>query len=463
MNKYKLLIIACVLVSIFFLSKVYAFINDYTLLGKVIYIDPGHGGIDGGTSYKNIQEKDLNLKLSQMLEKELVSLGATVYLTRETDKDLSTTKINRKRSDLLNRAYLINKTNPDMYISIHLNYLSDSRWKGLQIFYNNNNKSNKDMAINLTKYIKEKTSNVREPKQNNTYYMYKHIKTSGVLIELGFLSNKDDRYRLTHKKYQEELIKNISYAIVKYFNKKDSKSLFLFIKVCYTFNSRKLDQGGNMKRKILLTLISFITFTPEIYAECTNEDFNDFKKISDEYKVTYEYNQETKLYDITVYDPAPDKYIVIINDLETVNLENIDKNNYTYVGISPGNYKITVEGINDACQDVFKTINLNLPKYNKYSEDPLCKGNEEFVLCQPTYDKDIDYDTFKERIEVYKKTKAENNIKNTDNNSKTKENNVINYIKDNIVQISLIAILLILIVIITISISKRQKKSRRLE
>ena len=57
MNKYKLLIIACVLVSIFFLSKVYAFINDYTLLGKVIYIDPGHGGIDGGTSYKNIQEK----------------------------------------------------------------------------------------------------------------------------------------------------------------------------------------------------------------------------------------------------------------------------------------------------------------------------------------------------------------------------------------------------------------------
>ena len=46
-----------------------------------------------------------------------------------------------------------------------------------------------------------------------------------------------------------------------------------------------------MKRKILLTLISFITFTPEIYAECTNEDFNNFKKISDEYKVTYEYNK----------------------------------------------------------------------------------------------------------------------------------------------------------------------------
>ena len=460
MNKYKLLIITCVFVSIVSLSKVYAFINGYTLLGKVIYIDPGHGGIDGGTSYKNIQEKDLNLKLSQMLEKELVSLGATVYLTRETDKDLSTTKINRKRSDLLNRAYLINKTNPDMYISIHLNYLSDSRWKGLQIFYNNNNKSNKDMAINLTKYIKEKTSNVREPKQNNTYYMYKHIKTSGVLIELGFLSNKDDRYRLTHKKYQEELIKNISYAIVKYFNKKDSKSLFLFIKVCYTFNSRKLDQGGNMKRKILLTLISFITFTPEIYAECTNEEVNAFKKISNEYKVTYEMNTESKLYNLTFYDPAPDKYTFVINGATDGDFSIHDNNNYQYLGLSPGEYTVTIEGVTNTCKDVLKTINLSLPKYNKYTEDPLCKGNEEFVLCQPTYDKDIDYDTFKERLEVYKKTKTENNAKN--NNTK-KENIVINYIKNNIVQVSLIAISLVLVIIIIISIAKRQKKSRRLE
>ena len=90
----------------------------------------------------------------------------------------------------------------------------------------------------------------------------------------------------------------------------------------------------------------------------------------------------------------------------------------------------------------------------------MCKGNEEFVLCQPTYDKDIDYDTFKERLEVYKKTKTENNAKN--NNTK-KENIVINYIKNNIVQVSLIAISLVLVIIIIISIAKRQKKSRRLE
>lgn len=205
---------------IFSISKTYAIINNYTLLGKTIYIDPGHGGIDSGTTYKKIYEKDINLLLSKKLEKELTALGATVYLTRETDKDLALTIKGRKRSDLINRAYLINKTKPDMYISIHLNYLSDSKYKGLQIFYNNKNKENKQIAESLTKYMKEKTYNVREPKYNNTYYMYRNIITPGVLIELGFLSNPDDRYRLTHEDYQDKLIENLTYCIEKYFKEK---------------------------------------------------------------------------------------------------------------------------------------------------------------------------------------------------------------------------------------------------
>ena len=220
MNKYKLIIIICLFISIFSISKVYALINDYSLLGKVIYIDPGHGGIDSGTTYKKILEKDINLILSKKLEKELTSKGATVYLTRETDKDLALTTVNRKRSDLINRAYLINKTNPDMYISIHLNYIENSKWKGLQIFYNNKNKENKQIAESLTKYMKEKTSNVRDPKYDGTYYMYKNITSPGVLIEAGFLSNPDDRYRLTHEEYQNKLISNLTYSIEKYFLEK---------------------------------------------------------------------------------------------------------------------------------------------------------------------------------------------------------------------------------------------------
>ena len=156
MNKFKLLIFTTMLLMIIGISKTYAIIYDNTLLGKTIYLDPGHGGIDSGTTYKKIYEKDINLVLCKKLKESLILKGATVYLTRETDKDLALTKNNRKRSDLINRAYLINKTKPDIYISIHLNHIQDSRYKGLQIFYNNKNKENELIANNLTKYIKEK-------------------------------------------------------------------------------------------------------------------------------------------------------------------------------------------------------------------------------------------------------------------------------------------------------------------
>ena len=220
MNKYKLLIITSMLITIFSISKVYANNQTRPLLDKIIYLDPGHGGIDSGTTYNNILEKDINLILCKKLRESLINNGATVYLTRDTDKDLSLSKTNRKRSDLINRAYLINKTKPDIYLSIHINYLSNTKYKGLQIFYNNKNKENENIATSLTKYLKEKTWNIREPKYNNTYYMYQNITSPGVLIEVGFISNPDDRYRLTHEKYQDILIDNLTYSVLKYFQEK---------------------------------------------------------------------------------------------------------------------------------------------------------------------------------------------------------------------------------------------------
>lgn len=218
MKKQKIIIFLCLLITIFSISSIYASIEEKSLKGKVIYLDPGHGGIDSGTTYKNILEKDINLTLCQKLKLALSNEGATVYLTRETDKDLSIRNKHRKRSDLISRAYLINETKPDIYISIHQNYIANTKWKGTQIFYNTRNKENKNIALKLTKYLKEKTSNVREPKENNTYYMYRFIDSPGVLIEVGFLSNPDDRYRLTHEKYQDIIIENLIYSIKKYFS-----------------------------------------------------------------------------------------------------------------------------------------------------------------------------------------------------------------------------------------------------
>ena len=149
----------------------------------------------------------------------LISRGATVYLTREEDNDLSARTSERKRSDLYNRAKYINTIKPNMYISIHLNATTSSSWKGLQVFYNKNNEENKVIAETITNNLKNNINNIREVKEENKYYMYKYIKYPGVLIEAGFISNPDENYLLRQEEYQNKLIILIADAIEKYYQK----------------------------------------------------------------------------------------------------------------------------------------------------------------------------------------------------------------------------------------------------
>ena len=217
MNKYKLLIIICFFLLTLTLPKVTATVKNLNLIGKVIVLDAGHGGKDDGAVNSKIIERDLNLVLVKKLEKELVSQGATVYLTRADENDLSTTTVNRKRNDLYNRAKYIDKISPDMYISLHLNSSPSPSWRGLQIFYTSKNEKNKLIAETITNHLKEKMSNIREIKKDNTYYMYKHISSPGILIEAGFISNPSDNYLLRNEEYQDKLIIAISEGIEKYF------------------------------------------------------------------------------------------------------------------------------------------------------------------------------------------------------------------------------------------------------
>lgn len=220
MNKYKLLIIICFFLVTLSLPKVTATIKDLDLLGKTIVLDAGHGGIDDGATSTYIIEKELNLILVQKLEQELVSRGATVYLTRSDDNDLSTSTVNRKRNDLYNRAKYINDIAPDMYISIHLNSTTSSAWKGLQVFYTNKNKENENIASAISDYLSKNISNVREIKEDNTYYMYRHITVPGILIEAGFISNPGENYLLRQEWYQDKLVRLIADGIEIYFQNK---------------------------------------------------------------------------------------------------------------------------------------------------------------------------------------------------------------------------------------------------
>ncbi|MGM9882216.1 MAG: N-acetylmuramoyl-L-alanine amidase [Bacilli bacterium] len=217
MNKYKLLIILCFFIFSLFLPRVTAVVKNLNLLGKTIVLDAGHGGVDAGAQSGKIVEKDLNLVLVKKLEKELTSRGATVYLTREDDSDLSKTNVNRKRSDLYNRAKYIDNISPNMYISVHLNSSPSPSWKGLQVFYTTNNNNNKIIAETITNHLKDKISNVREVKRDNSYYMYKFITSPGILVEAGFISNPNENYLLRTEEYQDKLVTEIANAIEIYF------------------------------------------------------------------------------------------------------------------------------------------------------------------------------------------------------------------------------------------------------
>lgn len=214
MKKYYLVLLTFLILTLLFASlKVEA---KKQLTGKIIVVDPGHGGIDPGTMYGEILEKNINLNISYYLKEELENLGAKVIITRNGDYDLSTPNAyQRKRSDFDNRINLINNSNADLYVSVHLNYLLDTTYYGPQVFYN---KDNEKLATIIQKNMNESLKGDRKIKQIPTdTYMYSKLTIPGVLIECGFLSNNSERNLLETENYQQKIAKAISESIVKYY------------------------------------------------------------------------------------------------------------------------------------------------------------------------------------------------------------------------------------------------------
>lgn len=218
MRKYKTLILVMFFLCIFCLARVNAHLKDYSLLGRCIYLDAGHGGVDSGAISNTFLEKDMNLVLTNKLASKLFERGAMVFLTRDGDYDLSESTINRKRNDLYKRVKLINNSGCDMYISIHMNASPSGRWSGMQIFYSDVLKENKKIAKIVTDNLANNLSNVREYKKENGYYMYSKLKVPGILVEAGFVSNSHDNYVIRKDSYQDKLVNNIANGISAYFN-----------------------------------------------------------------------------------------------------------------------------------------------------------------------------------------------------------------------------------------------------
>lgn len=208
-----LLLFLIIIISIF---NVNASNLTFPLLGKTIYLDAGHGGVDNGATVNNVHEKDLNLHIVYKLKETLTSAGATVLLTRKDDNDISNPNaLYRKKSDFDNRIKLINNSNADLYISIHQNIYQNKKYSGPQVFYVKDNQKLAEIIQNtLNKYLNTK----RKVKTINNTYMYKLLKKKGILIECGFISNDNERYKLKTEEYQLKLSKIITEGIITYYS-----------------------------------------------------------------------------------------------------------------------------------------------------------------------------------------------------------------------------------------------------
>lgn len=214
---YKIMVLFLLLLGICTFDYSYAKERSYPLKNKIIYIDPGHGGSDPGAMYKEVEEKNINLEISKQLRTELQKLGATVYLIREDDYDLSVPyTVNHKRSDLSRRSNIVNKSECHMFLSIHLNADPANSMKGAQVFYNSRNKENVKIAKIFQQLFREQLYSKRDYKRANDLYLLSRIETPAVLLELGFLSNANERYLLQTKDYQQKLVKVMVEGIQQY-------------------------------------------------------------------------------------------------------------------------------------------------------------------------------------------------------------------------------------------------------
>jgi N-acetylmuramoyl-L-alanine amidase len=194
------------------------------LVGKVIVVDPGHGGPDGGAvSREGLIEKNITLKISTYLRDYLQEAGAYVVMTREYDTDLSdpdTKKLRlRKAEDLMRRIDLVKETKADALISIHLNAIPSPKWSGAQTFYNPVRVENKRLATLIqAELIRNLENTNRLAEQKNDIYILKKSPVPTALVEVGFLSNPQEARQLAMDSYQKKVAASIYLGILRFYD-----------------------------------------------------------------------------------------------------------------------------------------------------------------------------------------------------------------------------------------------------
>ena len=182
--------------------------------GKIIVLDPGHGGSDpGAIGPTGLQEKQVTLPIAEYLKSILEAKGAKVILTRTTDVDVYGPHASGV-DELQARVNVANGNQADAFISIHINSFSNPNVGGIATYYFDGSDQSKKLASSVQEQIAEHSGfNGDRGIQPGNLYVLRHSLMPSILVELGFISNPKEEGHLkesaTQKDFANELAKGL--------------------------------------------------------------------------------------------------------------------------------------------------------------------------------------------------------------------------------------------------------------
>ena len=226
----KLVMVGILMVSMFVLAREGAvYVTSLQVENKsraCVVIDAGNGGSDPGkVGINNQLEKEINLKIAEILKDFLQAEGIEVVMTRESDAGLyDEGASNKKVQDMKRRLEIIEKADPVIVVSIHQNSYHEEYVKGAQVFYYTTSESSRQLAEVIQEQLRSlDPDNRREAKGNDSYFLLKKTSKPIVIVECGFLSNREEAEKLSSALFQEKMAWNIHMGIMKYLNRNGEK------------------------------------------------------------------------------------------------------------------------------------------------------------------------------------------------------------------------------------------------
>ena len=222
-KRRTIIIFLCVLVCLVMIGVYFGLITTSAQpnIKPTIVIDAGHGGRDGGAVGKTtgVTESLLNLQFALKLKDLCENYNFNVVLTRKDMNGLySAFATNKKKSEMQKRQEIIESSNPDVVISLHMNSFPVSSSRGAQVFYAEGNESGKVLGESVQKALHNEIDYAKSVAKVGDFYVLNCTEKAGILVECGFLSNAEEEVLLQQEDYQEKFCYAILYGILTYFS-----------------------------------------------------------------------------------------------------------------------------------------------------------------------------------------------------------------------------------------------------